>query len=112
VPPASLVELRILHKESNSNHHTINKDSDYKNNNINGNGSNSPFSQREESNDNNYEINNDAKPIAKLIVVDDDTDIVQVLKLGLLKNRFIVNAFTSPAEALQNFKCNAESYTV
>ena len=35
---------------------------------------------------------------------------MQVLKLGLLKNRFIVNAFTNPVEALQSFKSNAESY--
>ena len=75
--PASLVKLRMSHKEINSNHHTINKDNDYKNNNLDGNGSNSPFSQKEESNDNNYENNNDAKPIDKLIVVDDDADIVQ-----------------------------------
>ena len=42
--------------------------------------------------------------------MDDDPDIVQVLKLGLLKNRFLVNAFTNPEEALQSFKSNAESY--
>ena len=48
--------------------------------------------------------------MAKLLVVDDDSDIVQVLKLGLLKNRFLVNAFTNPEEALESFKSNAESY--
>jgi DNA-binding NtrC family response regulator len=48
--------------------------------------------------------------LAKLLVVDDDSDIVQVLKIGLLKNRFLVNAFTNPEEALQSFKSNAESY--
>ena len=48
--------------------------------------------------------------MAKLLVVDDDSDIVQVLKLGLLKNRFLVEAFTNPDEALQSFKANAESY--
>jgi DNA-binding NtrC family response regulator len=30
--------------------------------------------------------------------------------MGLLKNRFLVNAFTNPEEALQSFKSNAESY--
>ena len=45
-----------------------------------------------------------------MLVVDDDSDIVQVLKLGLLKNRFLVNAFTNPEEALQSFKSNAKSY--
>jgi DNA-binding NtrC family response regulator len=53
---------------------------------------------------------NSQKPLAKLLIVDDDPDIVQVLKLGLLKNRFIVEAFTKPEEALQSFKSNAASY--
>ena len=55
--------------------------------------------------------NND-KPLSKLLVVDDDTDIVQVLKMGLLKNRFLVDAFTNPEEALQSFKSNAETYSL
>jgi DNA-binding NtrC family response regulator len=50
------------------------------------------------------------KPLAKLLVVDDDPDIVHVLKQGLLKNRFLVSAFTNPEEALQNFKSNSEGY--
>jgi two-component system cell cycle sensor histidine kinase/response regulator CckA len=50
------------------------------------------------------------KPLAKLLIVDDDPDIVHVLKLGLLKNRFFVDAFTNPQEALQSFKSNAKSY--
>jgi DNA-binding NtrC family response regulator len=50
------------------------------------------------------------KALAKLLVVDDASDIVHVLKLGLLKNRFLVNAFTNPEEALESFKSNAESY--
>ena len=54
--------------------------------------------------------NNSDKPLAKLLVVDDDSDIVQVLKLGLQKNRFLVNAFTNPEQALQSFKSNSESY--
>jgi DNA-binding NtrC family response regulator len=50
------------------------------------------------------------KPVAKLLIVDDDPDIVQVLKRGLQKNSFLVNAFTNPEEALQSFKSDAESY--
>jgi DNA-binding NtrC family response regulator len=50
------------------------------------------------------------KPLAKLLVVDDEYDIVEVLKLGLLKNRFLVDAFTDPEEALQSFKSNAKDY--
>jgi DNA-binding NtrC family response regulator len=62
------------------------------------------------NNDSNEENKNNGKPLAKLLVVDDDSDIVQVLKMGLLKNRFLVEAFTNPDEALQSFKSNAESY--
>ena len=50
------------------------------------------------------------KPLARLLVVDDDPDIVQVLKLALSKNRFLVDAFTNPKEALQSFESNAQSY--
>jgi DNA-binding NtrC family response regulator len=50
------------------------------------------------------------KPLARLLVVDDEADIVQVLKVGLLENRFLVDAFTNPEEALQSFISNAEAY--
>ena len=49
-------------------------------------------------------------PLAKLLIVDDDSDIVQVLKMGLVKNGFSVEAFTNPQEALQSFKSDGESY--
>ena len=48
--------------------------------------------------------------MAKLLVVDDDSEIVQVLKLGLPKNRFLIKAFTNPEEALEDFKSNSKSY--
>jgi two-component system, cell cycle sensor histidine kinase and response regulator CckA len=51
-------------------------------------------------------------PLARLLVVDDDSDNAQVLKLGLLKCGFLVDAFTNPEEALQKFKSNAESYSL
>jgi DNA-binding NtrC family response regulator len=54
--------------------------------------------------------NKDDIPQANILVVDDDPDIVYVLKQGLLKNRFLVSAFTSPKEALQNFQSNSEEY--
>ena len=55
-------------------------------------------------------MSDNKKPLAKLLIVDDDSDIVQVLKMGLLKKGFSVEAFTNPKEALQSFKSNAESY--
>ncbi|HYY67080.1 MAG TPA: response regulator, partial [Nitrososphaeraceae archaeon] len=48
--------------------------------------------------------------LANLLVVDDDSDIARVLKQGLLKNRFLVSAFTNPEEALKNFQSNSEDY--
>ena len=90
MPPAPTVELHLSYKES--------KDNDY-----NDNPSISPIPQKEKS-------DNNVKALAKLLIVDDEPDIVQVLKLGLLKNRFLVNAFTNPEEALQSFESNAESY--
>jgi CheY-like chemotaxis protein len=53
--------------------------------------------------------NND-KPLARLLVVDDDPDTAHVLKLGLQKNRFLVDAFTNPEEALQHFESNSKDY--
>ena len=65
----------------------------------------------EKENSKNEDDNNDkGKPVAKLLIVDDDPDIVQVLKQGFLKNSFLVDAFTNPEEALQSFKSNAEAY--
>jgi DNA-binding NtrC family response regulator len=54
--------------------------------------------------------NDNDKPLAKLLVVDDDSGIVQVLKMGLLKTRFLEEAFTNPDDALQSFKSDAENY--
>ena len=79
------------------------KDNDY--NNILG--SSGPFSQKEDANN---DKNSKDKPLANLLVVDDDSDIAQVLKQDLLKNGFLVSAFTSPEEALQNFQSNSKDY--
>jgi CheY-like chemotaxis protein len=54
--------------------------------------------------------NNDDKPLADLLVVDDDSDIAYVLKQALVKNGFLVTAFTSPEKALKNFQSNSEDY--
>jgi DNA-binding NtrC family response regulator len=63
--------------------------------------------KKTDDNDNN---NRNEKPIANLLVVDDDSDIVYVLKQSLLKNGFLVNAFTNPEDALQNFQSNSKDY--
>jgi DNA-binding NtrC family response regulator len=50
------------------------------------------------------------KPLANILVVDDDSDIAYLLKQGLLKNRFLVSAFTNPEEALKKFQSNSKDY--
>ena len=52
------------------------------------------------------------KPLAKLLVVDDDPDTILALKIGLINYGFLVDAFTNPEEALQRFKSNPESYSL
>jgi DNA-binding NtrC family response regulator len=54
-------------------------------------------------------IDND-KPLARLLVVDNDSDIVHVLKLGLLRKGFLVDGFTNPEEALYGFKSSSKAY--
>ncbi len=54
-------------------------------------------------------VDND-KPLARLLIVDDDSDIVLVLKLGLLKYGFLVDAFINPQEALHSIKSNTNDY--
>lgn len=53
---------------------------------------------------NEKEDNKNEKPLAKLLVVDDDSDIAHVIKRSFAKNRFLVDAFTDSEEALQNFQ--------
>jgi len=93
-----MVGLLLSYKKKNNN----SKDNGYKNN-LSG-----LIPQKEEPN--NDDEDNNGKPLAKLLIVDDDPDIVQVLKLGLLKNRFLVNSFTNSEEALQSFKSNSKDY--
>jgi CheY-like chemotaxis protein len=54
----------------------------------------------------------DKQQLTRLLVVDDDPDNAQVIKLGLHKYGFLVDAFTNPKEALQKFTSNAESYSL
>jgi CheY-like chemotaxis protein len=91
-------------KKQNSNYdnvHGINniaQEKDCINNNMNGNTGNNSKNKR--------------KPQNRLFVVDDDSDIVYVLKHGLIKNGFLVDAFTNPEEALLRFKSNAHGFGV
>jgi DNA-binding NtrC family response regulator len=59
-----------------------------------------------------HDNNNDNKdkPLARLLVVDDDPDISQIFEVGLLMNGFLVDVFTNPEEALQNLQSNSKGY--
>jgi len=98
-----MVGLHLSYRESKDNYYNSNL-------------SNSPIPQREESSDDdgnddkNNNNNNNDKALARLLVVDDDPDIAQVLKIGLQKNRFLVNAFTNPEDALQSFQSSSKDY--
>ena len=46
-------------------------------------------------------IDND-KPLAKLLVVDDDPDTILALRIGLTDYGFLVDAFTNPEEAYKS----------
>jgi len=57
--------------------------------------------------------NNIIKPKARLLIVDDEHDVVQLFKFALQQNgRFLVDAFTNPKEALQSFNSSADSYSL
>jgi DNA-binding response OmpR family regulator len=47
-------------------------------------------------------------PKNRILIVDDEPDIAQVLKMGLEKNGFAVDTYNNPLDAISNFK--ADSY--
>lgn len=44
----------------------------------------------------------------RILIVDDEPDIAQVLKMGLEKNGFVVDTYNDPLDVVSNFK--ADSY--
>jgi DNA-binding response OmpR family regulator len=48
----------------------------------------------------------------RILLVDDDADIVEVLRRGLKLKGFLVDAYTSPQQALQSFKPNVYDLTI
>jgi CheY-like chemotaxis protein len=54
--------------------------------------------------------NKNDKPLARLLVVDDDSDIADVIKTGLVKNNFLVDAVTDSEEAFQSLQSNPKDH--
>lgn len=47
---------------------------------------------------------NDKKPLRRILLVDDESDVISVFKMILEMNGYEVDAYTSPLTALDNFK--------
>ena len=47
---------------------------------------------------------NEKKPLRRILLVDDESDVISVFKMILEMNGYEVDAYTSPATALENFK--------
>jgi CheY-like chemotaxis protein len=54
----------------------------------------------------------EGRPLGRLLVVDDDSDILQFFKIGLQNNGFLVDTFTNPKEALRSFKSNSKDFSL
>jgi CheY-like chemotaxis protein len=47
---------------------------------------------------------NEKKPLRRILLVDDESDVISVFKMILEMNGYEVDAYTSPLAALDNFK--------
>jgi CheY-like chemotaxis protein len=47
---------------------------------------------------------NEKKPLKRILLVDDESDVISVFKMILEMNGYEVDAYTSPLTALDNFK--------
>jgi DNA-binding response OmpR family regulator len=47
-----------------------------------------------------------------LMILDDDLDLVNLIKIGLQKKNYMVFAFTDPHLALEHFKINSSKYEI
>ena len=50
------------------------------------------------------------KPMARLLVVDDEQDITTTIKKGLEGNKFLVDEFTNSSQALEHFRRHPNDY--
>ncbi len=52
------------------------------------------------------------KPIARLLVVDDEQDITTIIKKGLEGNKILVDEFTNSSHALEHFRRHSNDYCI
>ncbi|HET9805924.1 MAG TPA: response regulator [Nitrososphaeraceae archaeon] len=53
-----------------------------------------------------------SKPKAKILIIDDDEDITNLFSLFLKYNAYIVDAYTNPLEAINNFRKNSHDLII
>jgi DNA-binding response OmpR family regulator len=60
----------------------------------------------------NLEGGQTSKTKAKILIIDDDKDITNLFSIFLEYNGYIVNAYTNPVEAFNNFRKNSHDLIV
>ena len=60
----------------------------------------------------NIEWGSTSKSKAKILIIDDDKDITNLFSIFLEYNGYIVNAYTNPVEAFNNFRKNSHDLIV
>ncbi len=53
-----------------------------------------------------------SKPLARIMIVDDESDITFIMKRYFEAQKFAVEAFTDPVKALEHFKQNSKDYSL
>ena len=53
-----------------------------------------------------------SKPKSKILIIDDDEDITNLFSLFLEYNGYIVDAYTNPLEAINNFRKNSHDLII
>ncbi len=53
-----------------------------------------------------------SKPLARIMIVDDESDITFIMKRYFEVQKFAVEAFTDPVKALEHFKQNSKDYSL
>lgn len=53
-----------------------------------------------------------SKPLARIMIVDDESDITFIMKRYFEVQKFTVEAFTDPVKALEHFKQNSKDYSL
>ena len=52
----------------------------------------------------------ESKPIANILIIDDESDVASVIEAGLRRNGFATNAFTDSIKAMNHFQLHSREY--